>query len=384
MKLVSIPVGCLLSLAFACQGAAQLPPPPTAPAAQGVAPDGGLQPIAGTEVIARINDQAVLACEIMWEVNLILEENRANIHPSQLEEARQQIIQMQLRKYIDMRLPYLDFLAKAKNADMKAIRKQIEPAFYQGGQSGDMPGSVPGLMKALQASDHQQLEQRLIELGTSLADRREAFTENAITMQWMREKVKVEKPNYSDLVAYYQANREEFAYPAQVRWEELMVQFHNHSDKVAAREKLVRIGNQAWNRLQATPGTAQPLLGDIAQAESEGFNADEGGLYDWTTSGTLRDKVLEDAIFTLPPGSLSPILESSIGFHILRVVERREAGERPFLEVQDEIRKKIESQRFNEGMAKAVDELRQGVRIWTAFTGEVAAETYLNPGGVRR
>lgn len=382
MKSVASLLGCLFALALASGGGAQLPPPPAeAPA---VAPDNRLKPIDGTEVIARINDQAVLACEILWEVNLILEENEGNFDPSQIEEVREQVIQMQLRNYIDLRLAYLDFLSKAKNADLNAIRKQVETPFYEGGPSGDMPGSVPGLMKALNVSTHQDLERRLAELGTSINDRRDAFADRTIAMQWMREKVKVEKPNHTDLVNYYQANRGEFAFPSQVKWEELVVQFDKHPDKVAARAKLVRIGNQAWNRLQATPDTSKPLLGDIAKAESEGFNAAEGGLYDWTTKGMLRDETLETALFTLPPGKLSPILESTVGFHIVRVVERREAGERPFLEVQDEIRKKIENQRFNEGMAKAVAELRKGVRIWTRQTGEVAAETYLRPGGTRR
>ncbi len=370
-------------MAFASQGAAQLPPPPPVETAA-VAPDAGLKPIDGTEVIARINDQAILACEILWEVNLIIEENQGNFDPSQIEEVREQVIQMQLRNYIDLRLAYLDFLSKAKNADLNAIRKQVEAPFFEGGPSGDMPGTVPGLMKALQVSTQQELERRLLELGTSLNDRRDAFADRTIAMQWMREKVRIEKPDHTDLVKYYQSNRTEFAFPSQARWEELMVQFDNHPDKMAARAKLVRVGNQAWNRLQATPDTSQPILGDIARAESEGFNAAEGGLYDWTIEGTLRDDTLEVALFTLPAGKLSPILESTVGFHILRVVERRDAGERPFLEVQDEIRKKIEDQRFNEGMAKAIVELRKGVRIWTRQTGEVAAETYLKPGGTRR
>ena len=48
----------------------------------------------------------------------------------------------------------------------------------------------------------------------------------------------------------------------------------------------------------------------------------------------------------LPIGSLSPILESETGLHIIRVVERRQAGRTPFLDVQNEIRKKMMDERF--------------------------------------
>lgn len=346
---------------------------------QSVAPDPHLQPIDGTQVIARINDQAVLACEIMWEVNLLLEENRDQIPAHQLEQARQYFLDTQLRGYIDLRLAYLDFVATAKGADIEGIKRQFDTPFYEGGTRKNEPGTVPALMKSLGVNTHQDLERRLFQLGTSLDARREAFAETMIAKKWVYEKVKTEKPNHSDLVEYYQTHRSEFAVPTMVRWEELMVRFDSHADKVAAREKLVSMGNQAWNRLQATPITNQPLLGDIARQHSEGFNASEGGLYDWTTHGTLRDANLEAALFALPVGKLSPILESSVGFHILRVIERREAGEEPFLEVQDQIRTKIENERFNEGLKKVVVELRKGARIWTPATGEMAAETYLSP-----
>src|SRR5690606_31605644 len=85
-----------------------------------------LQPIDGTQVIARINDQAVLACEVMWEVNLIIQENLDRIPPDQLEMARQQILQNQLRSYLEMRIAYVDFLSNAKQVDLAGIRSSLE------------------------------------------------------------------------------------------------------------------------------------------------------------------------------------------------------------------------------------------------------------------
>lgn len=372
----------LLSLAvvlgIACSATSQTLPAGADPTA-GSQEASSLKPIDGTQVIARVNDQAVLACEVLWEVNLIIEENLDRIPPDQIEMARQQILQNQLRSYLEMRIAYVDFLSSAKQVNMEGIRQSLEEPFMEGGPSGDAPGTYPGLMKALNVSTRAELDQRLLELGTSLSDRRDAFAERNIAMQWMREKVKVQKPTHADMVEYYQQHLDDYSYPRQVKWEELMVRFDNHPNKIAARAKLVAMGNQAFARQQATPATSQPLLGDIARRESEGYNAPQGGVYDWTTEGSLRHETVDKAIFSLPVGALSPILESDIGFHIVRVVERREAGQTPFQELQQEIEEKIHQERFAAEMKKAIVDLRRNVRIWTIFTGETSADAYFAP-----
>ena len=110
--------------------------------------------------------------------------------------------------------------------------------------------------------------------------------------------------------------------------------------------RLAQMGNEVWPRVAANPPATTPLFADVAKAKSEGFNAAKGGLYDWTTKGSLKATVVDDAIFTLPVGQMSPILDSGTGFHIVRVLERTEAGCRPFSEVQNDIREKLKDQRM--------------------------------------
>ena len=47
---------------------------------------------------------------------------------------------------------------------------------------------------------------------------------------------------------------------------------------------------------------------------------------------------LEEAAFRLKSGEISDIVESPLGFHILRVMERKGGEPRPFAEVQYKIR----------------------------------------------
>ena len=110
----------------------------------------------------------------------------------------------------------------------------------------------------------------------------------------------------------------------------------------------------------------------VATRLSQGPTADQGGKHDWTNQGSLVSEVLDNAIFTLPPGRLSRILEDDRGFHIVRVVERKEAGRVPFEEAQVEIRDKIKEQRRDEQVKKYLDKLKRETYVWNLFDQDVA------------
>jgi parvulin-like peptidyl-prolyl isomerase len=112
----------------------------------------------------------------------------------------------------------------------------------------------------------------------------------------------------------------------------------------------------------------------VARNESEGPTAHEGGLRDWTTQGSLVSTVVDRALFELPVGALSPILRDEQGFHILRVVERTDAGVTPFSELQASIREKIKEDRAQKQRSDYVDKLKRGVTIWTIYEGDAAAD----------
>jgi parvulin-like peptidyl-prolyl isomerase len=96
--------------------------------------------------------------------------------------------------------------------------------------------------------------------------------------------------------------------------------------------------------------------------------------------------VIDHALFSLEVGRLSPILESDAGFHIVRVLERKQAGRKPFTEVQNDIREKLKDERFRDAVEEYIAELRRDARIWTAYTGPVSADVLLGqpPGDTRR
>jgi parvulin-like peptidyl-prolyl isomerase len=105
----------------------------------------------------------------------------------------------------------------------------------------------------------------------------------------------------------------------------------------------------------------------VAKARSHGPTRFQGGLYESTTQGSLVSKLIDEAIFGLPVGSMSQILEDQQGFHIVRVIERVDAGCKPFIEAQTEIRQKLRDEDIERQKKEFVAKMKARTPVWTIF-----------------
>src|SRR5262249_53831147 len=112
---------------------------------------------------------------------------------------------------------------------------------------------------------------------------------------------------------------------------------------------------------------------DIAKAFSDGSTAAEGGQRDWTTKGALASDALNDALFGLPVGQMGPILQDRGAFHIIRVIERVEAGQTSFLNAQDKIKASLAKDDQRADRQKYLEELKEKSSVWTIFDRDKAA-----------
>ena len=105
----------------------------------------------------------------------------------------------------------------------------------------------------------------------------------------------------------------------------------------------------------------------LARVHSKGPTAQKGGLRDWTSRGSLVSKKLDNALFGLPVGQLSPILEDDGKLHIIRVLERTEAGREAFVDAQVAIREKVQQKRRSKVIEEYLGKLRRETRVTTVF-----------------
>jgi len=326
------------------------------------------KPLEGGEIIARVDGQIVLAGDVMWQVNKIIDANRDKIPPAERDRARQMLLRQQTMGLIDTKLLYADFRRKVPAENIPTVEENLATPFEE--------VEMPRLVKMFELEDQRELDAELQKLGTSLAEMQRQFNERTIAGEWLRQLApKPEEVTYDDLVAYYKQNVQagEYDYPAQAKWEELMVRFDRFDgDRSAAWRAIAEMGNQVWKRVAANPGLRGAVFAELAKKKSHGFTANQGGGHDWTTKGALRNKELDEALFSLELGQLSNIIEFDQAFYIVRVLERKEAGRTPFTEAQADIRKKLESKRRSGIREEVLIDLRKKSRVWTIFDGHLS------------
>lgn len=81
-----------------------------------------------------------------------------------------------------------------------------------------------------------------------------------------------------------------------------------------------------------------------------------GGLYENFGRGQMV-KPFEDAAFSVPVGEISDIVETSYGYHILKVIDRKPET-RPFDEIKDQMRLQLENRNKNQAKQDMITELK--------------------------
>jgi hypothetical protein len=185
------------------------------------------------------------------------------------------------------------------------------------------------------------------------------FFERALAQEWLQQNANTtgEIP-HAEMIAWYQNHLDEYEFPAKSRFEQLTVKVNQKQPR-----------NQAWNRLAAMGNDVLNgrSFAEVAKESSEGPTAYNGGVYEWTTRGSLVSEIIDNAIFSLPVGELSAILDDQQALHIVRVVERTDAGRTPFIEAQVAIRMELHRQQQDHSRTDYLNRLKNRTPIWTVF-----------------
>lgn len=158
----------------------------------------------------------------------------------------------------------------------------------------------------------------------------------------------------ADVAQYYQGNKEKFSHPDRVKVRRIFLGAGNTAEDRA--RTLARL-EEIRQEIEAGADFAQ-----LAQTLSNGPEAKEGGMMGWVKRGDL-DRTLEDAVFTLPEGGVTGVLESNFGYHIFKVIKKEAAGSLSFEEARKEIEPLLRDERAQERYDKWMDELRKRSQV---------------------
>lgn len=103
-------------------------------------------------------------------------------------------------------------------------------------------------------------------------------------------------------------------------------------------------------------------FGKLAKQYTQGPNPEGGGDCGFFRPGDLLPE-LDRVAFSLKPGEVSQVIETQVGYHLLRVMSREEASAKLPEAVKAEIRAKLEERQYQQEVRKLVESLRKNAFI---------------------
>lgn len=287
-------------------------------------------------VAAAVGREPILQSEVIEEAGAELQSLRdSGLSQAELEREADAMLRRALDRLIEYKLVYREATGRKIDIPEKQVERRVAAIRRQ------YP-SQEAFLKALADSGRtaetlrEEVRKQITALVFARAKRRQFEQEIVVTEE--------------DIRRYY---------------DEYPEQFH-HGPRLKARRIFIAAGRDPESRAEARK-RAEGLLerlrnganfAEIAQEESDGPEAGDGGQMGWIQDETLVP-ALRDALRALEPGQLSGVVETDFGFHLLLLEERQDAGEVTFDQARAEIEPLVRQQKAEERYRKWVDTLRQ-------------------------
>ena len=276
------------------------------------------------KIIAVVNDEIIT----LYEFNTVFEPFRKNIENTYKGTDKESVMQQTKDAFLQRLIDNMLIEQEAKKSGAGIIVKDEEVM------------EVLQDMLVKQKLSLQEYSKNLAREGNSLESVKKEIRGQMMRARLLRREVK-SKILVSDeeIGEYYNKNRRDYEGKETVRIKQLLLLLPpNANETIKAKMK-----NQALQlHKRVKDGESFDLL---IVKYSQGPAAAQGGDVGFIERGTIIPEV-EAAAFKLPVGQISEVIESSVGFHIIQVLDKKGAGLKPIAAVREEIKTKIEDEKL--------------------------------------
>ncbi|MDR1296713.1 MAG: peptidyl-prolyl cis-trans isomerase [Deltaproteobacteria bacterium] len=266
---------------------------------------------------------------------------------------------------MDLRLGVLDSLISLN----LAIQKAYELGFGPGKEEiDDGIGEVMG-----NYGNPDEIENVLKTFGTDIETVRAQVADSLAIRSW-RDTAFIKEALATDeeARAFYDANMEEARHPEQVRAIQIMlpVPLNNGQEDSQARERVRARAEAIYKEALDGANFEELMERNMDQTTRAAIGSGQMG---WINRGESGFNELEEVIFNLKPGEIGGPVESQFSYHIVKVVERRDAGVMSFEELKSDIMEYLLAVKTDQLFLKTISDYRQEAKV-EIFDEAMAAE----------
>jgi len=216
----------------------------------------------------------------------------------------------------------------------------------------DVMASISNLM-ARRNMKLEDLKAALLRDGTSFESYKEEVKSHLMKLRLATREVR-SKISVSDeeIGNYYSAHRDIYEGKEAVRLQQILLPLPKNADE-ETRDRIRAEAGEILAKLKSGES-----FGAMAARFSQGPAAQTGGDLGFVEKGTMLPAV-DEAAFKLKENELSSVIESPIGFHILKITDRRGKGIKPLTVVREEIKEEITNEKMEKKLQEWIQDLRK-------------------------
>jgi peptidyl-prolyl cis-trans isomerase C len=291
-------------------------------------------------VLVTVNDVNITRAEVDKRIAEMLGPKAKTLPPEKLTEIRHRLDQRALDSMIAEAL--LTEEVEKQNVVIK--NEEIDEALTQ------LKGSLPPEVK---------LEEYLKSIGLTEKDLRESVGKNLRIKKLVEGKVAdIAVPSDKEIEAFYADNPEKFQMPESVEVRHILIAVKPDDDKAAKalkREKAEEVRKQLVDKKGENFET-------IAAEVSDCPSKSKGGMLGVFGRGQTVP-AFEEAAFSQKVGEIGPVVETSFGYHVIEVLDRKEARKVPLSEVSERISNYLVAQKKDKAVKEYIESLKASATI---------------------
>ncbi len=156
--------------------------------------------------------------------------------------------------------------------------------------------------------------------------------------------------------AYYDSHPDLFKKPQQVRASHILIKVDpgaGESQKVEARKKMEKIQEKVRK---------EEDFAALAKEFSEGPSSAKGGDLGYFKRGRMP-KPFEEAAFTLRPGEVSDIVETKLGYHLIKVIDKKPETTLGYEDIKGKLEEHLKREKVRKEVRRQVEELKEKGKV---------------------
>lgn len=282
-------------------------------------------------IVAIVNDEVITQTDVSSRVDALLEDQQAAPQAKDPEQMERMVLQ----RLIEQRLLLQEARKESIAVTSDEVRKRLEDV-------------------RARFESEDAFEQSLTESNVTEEQLKEKLRDQLMVQRLVDSKVRSMISVSPQEVAKEIGMHPDLAKPG---------------DRVKASHILVRVNEtRSAEKARALIDDLRKQLASgaefaaLAKRYSEDPHAEEGGAMGWVAQGELLPE-LDAALFSLKVGELSAPIQTKLGFHLVKVEERRDATTLSVTETDRNLAQQIYQRKFQEAFTRWLTDLKRHAYI---------------------